>query len=162
MEHLEGIGIITIYQIKRPRWDVIKDDYWFTSIDIGLTSMWALFWDKYIGTLNNASINLTNINDSLAWDWNKQSGIVTTKKDSDVVINSLFQPEICWWYNKLWSWNIPQKLKCVFWLLMKNKLLTCKILLNKGWNGPSCCSMCKRNSDSIDHIFISCSFSRSV
>ena len=81
---------------------------------IGFTRRWAFFWDNYIGNLNSANIILTDSDERLVWDWNKQIGKVRAKKYYDATINSLFQAEKCLWYKKLWNWNIPLKLKCFF------------------------------------------------
>ena len=67
-----------------------------------------------------------------------------------------------WWFSKLWKWHIPQKLKCFCWILLKDKLLTCQKLIKRGWMGPGYCAMCMNESDCVNHIFIHCSFSKSV
>jgi len=36
------------------------------------------------------------------------------------------------------------------------------MLLKKGWSGPKICHLCKSESESINHLFINCTFSRQV
>ena len=45
---------------------------------------------------------------------------------------------------------------------MENKILTWKNLRKRGWIGPGCLPLCKREEDSVDHMFLSCVFSKAV
>jgi len=46
------------------------------------------------------------------------------------------------------------KIKLVFRLVLELKILTSNSLQKRGWYGPSICSLCFRDEDSISHIFI--------
>ena len=63
---------------------------------------------------------------------------------------------------QIWNFNIPLKLKCFVWLILENRINTLDILSRKGWIGPSRCCLCLNVQESINHIFVSCSFVRNV
>ena len=44
-----------------------------------------------------------------------------------------------WWYNALWKWFIPLKVKLLCWLMMENKILTWDKYLKRGGFGPNVC-----------------------
>jgi hypothetical protein len=46
--------------------------------------------------------------------------------------------------------------------MVEYKLNTWDILLKKGWVGPNFCHICKTDSESPNHLFINCAFSRQV
>jgi hypothetical protein len=52
--------------------------------------------------------------------------------------------------------------KTLRWLLIENKLLVWENLQVRGWEGPNRCILCKQHSETIPHIFLQCSFTRSV
>ena len=94
--------------------------------------------------------------------WIKSIGQVIAK-EAYVAIVSMHN--ICdknWWNVKLWKWNLPQKLKCLFCLMMENKILTWKNILMEGWNDPEICLLYRRDEESTRHLFIKCAFSKTV
>ena len=95
---------------------------------MGLTCEWVVLWDNYISYLNIAVIRLNTEEDKLAWIWNKTFGAITGKLAYDVIAFNWNKEDNRWWHGKLWKWNIPQILKCFWWLSLKSKLLTLKIL----------------------------------
>jgi hypothetical protein len=46
--------------------------------------------------------------------------------------------------------------------LIAYKLNTWDILQRKGWTGPNFCHLCHNDSETADHLFIKCPFSRQV
>ena len=43
-------------------------------------------------------------------------------------------------------------------MTLQNYLKTWDNMMEKGWQGPSCCILCKKDSKSMDHLFINCEF----
>jgi hypothetical protein len=46
--------------------------------------------------------------------------------------------------------------------LTENKLNTWDNLLRKGWSSPNICCLCHLDSESVDHLFIKCQFTKQV
>ena len=66
------------------------------------------------------------------------------------------------WRQAIWKWDIQLKIKLFIWLAAKNKILTWDNLQQRGWEGPSRCHLCKKDSKNITHLFIHCPFTKSV
>lgn len=47
-------------------------------------------------------------------------------------------------------------------LVLSNKVLTWENAQTRNWDGPNRCVLCKQDCESVDHLFVNCSFSRSV
>jgi hypothetical protein len=45
---------------------------------------------------------------------------------------------------------------------VENKILTCENLQTRGLEGPNCCHLCFQDNENINHLFIHCSFTKSV
>ena len=43
---------------------------------------------------------------------------------------------------------------------MEKKVLTWKNLRKRGWFGSGFCSLCRREEDFVDHLFIECAFNK--
>ena len=63
---------------------------------------------------------------------------------------------------QVWKFNISQKLKCFTWMDFNMKINTWDNLCKRGWIGPNRCSLCKTDAETIDHIFVGCSFVQEV
>ena len=64
--------------------------------------------------------------------------------------------------DKLWSFNIPAKIRCFIWLVVMNQVLTWDNLQRRGWQGPGICSLYRLNEDSAQHLFLDCTVSKRV
>ena len=54
--------------------------------------------------------------------------------------------------------KVPQRVMVFGWLMIQNKLLMIDNLVDRGWLVPNRCVMCKRASESVQHIFNGCYF----
>ena len=52
--------------------------------------------------------------------------------------------------------EIPQKLKCIWWLALEDKILTKHNLLKRRWQGPSFCPLCRQSDEIGFHLFLDC------
>lgn len=48
------------------------------------------------------------------------------------------------------------------WLAAKNRMLTNDVLMKRGWHGPSICTFCYKNGESLAHILFTCSYVTTV
>ena len=94
--------------------------------------------------------------------WSKYSGKISTDDAYEAITTYQKQFERKWWHTKLWKWVLPQKIMCFFELLLENMLLTWKNMMTRGWNGPKLCVICRKDYDSIDHLFFHCVFKKNV
>lgn len=53
-------------------------------------------------------------------------------------------------------------LKIFAWLVFYNKILTSDNMVKRGWNLPSMCFLCRRECESVKHMFSECNFSLEV
>ena len=61
----------------------------------------------------------------------------------------------------IWKLKVPLKIKKFIWFLHKKILLTKDNLVRRKWTGCSKCVFCGLQ-ESVEHLFISCSFAKSV
>ncbi|KAF5203824.1 Reverse transcriptase zinc-binding domain [Thalictrum thalictroides] len=62
----------------------------------------------------------------------------------------------------VWNVNIPYKIKVFIWCLIWGRLLTVDRLRRLGTPIPNRCSLCQREEETIDHLFQTCSFTKTV
>lgn len=136
--------------------------YWLQSFDLGLVDEDAYSWDSYVRTLGLAGVFLTEQDDKMKWSGNKKDGIVIAKTAYDRIMQGKYIYPPQWWYKKIWKWNIALKHKCFLWHVLQGTLKTWDNLTKRGWYGPNWCILCKQNSESINHLFVSCSFGKKV
>jgi hypothetical protein len=87
---------------------------------------------------------------------------LTTKNVYTALLSSQNLQVATGWCKNFWFWNIQMKIKLFFWLVAENKVLTWKILQQKGWQGPRQCYLCKEANEDTNHLFINCAFTKSV
>jgi hypothetical protein len=104
---------------------------------------------------------LTEREDELLWDGDL--GGVYTPKVGYVQLNiDLLQQDEKWWWRKIWKQRCPAKGKILAWTILENKIPTWENLQKRQFNGPSWCSLCKEQGESVDHLFMRCPFTTSV
>lgn len=67
-----------------------------------------------------------------------------------------------WWAISIWKWHVPVKLKCFYWLIVHNKILTWDNLCRCRWQGSRLCPHCLAHTKSTEHLLIQCSFARNL
>jgi hypothetical protein len=107
-------------------------------------------------------VQLRRKTDTLLWMGRDTSGRILVKNIYEAIENKKKNKEIGGWRKALWSWEVPLKLKLFNWLMIENKLLTWEILQRRGFVGPGWCILCKKNRESISHLFADCHFTCSV
>jgi len=107
-------------------------------------------------------ITLTEAADRLVWTQNRSDGMVTAKLAYEHIFLECTNFGEDWWANFLWRWKVPLKLKCFFWLVLHNRLLTWDNLCLRGWQGPSLCYLCNADNESVLHLFIRCPFALKI
>jgi len=75
-------------------------------------------------TLYRLGITLIQSDDKLLWARNQTEGVVTSKLAYRYLTEGGGGPINNWWAQGLWEWHIPTRLKCFFWLVLHNRILT--------------------------------------
>ena len=94
--------------------------------------------------------------------YNRQLGQVTARLAYDYIASSHCQETPEKIFVSIWNFNLPLKVICFAWLCLSNRISTWANLLKKGWTGPSCCCLCMRDVESVNHFFVDCRFTREV
>jgi hypothetical protein len=119
-------------------------------------------WENYISELNGVGISLDNTKDTLLWTGGDSSGNITVKNIYAALISTQQLPIWRGWRVNIWKWKLQLKIKIFLWLAADNRILTWEVLNKKGWEGPGICILCKHNTEDINHLFVHCSFSKTV
>lgn len=68
-----------------------------------------------------------------------------------------FQP-----WERIWKNRAPGKCKFFMWLVANNKCWTTHCLTRRGLAHLECCPLCDQVEETIDHLLVSCVFTREV
>lgn len=61
-------------------------------------------------------------------------------------------------WTKIWNRVLIPKVNMFFWLAVHNRILTIDNLARRGFMYPNRCELCQKEKESMDHLFIHCSF----
>ncbi len=104
------------------------------------------------------AISIGNIKDEIRWSWDN-SGRFSVKslynflQDGGVVDKRFAQ---------LWKIGTPLKVKIFVWLVLKKRVLTADNLLKRGRSGEGMCSLCSEGGETMEHLFMSCPFTKDL
>jgi hypothetical protein len=120
-------------------------------------------WNSFLYRLCENLVILTqDVEDSLCWSCNPRDGSFTTKLGYKAWQEERKNVQPQWWWKILWKSKAPLRCKLLMWLALTNKMLTWDNLEKRNWHGPNYCILCKQNSESVSHLFVSCPFAGQV
>jgi hypothetical protein len=122
----------------------------------------ATEWDQFQRALIDSGAYIHDIEDELLWIGGDNSRSLTVKNTYLALLSTQGLSRIGGWRQVVWKWDIQLKIKLFIWLAAENKILTWDNLQQRGWEGPSRCQLCKQDTENINHLFIHCSFTKSV
>jgi hypothetical protein len=155
--------VSTLAQASIERDHVTFAEVWRRSEDMELTWDHATYWYNFTVELSRAGITLNeDAKDLLMWTGGDSSRKFTVKNCYNAILSTRALLNWRGWKVKLWKWRVQLKIMLFFWLATDNMILTWDILQKKGWVGPSMCHLCKDYSEDNAHLFIRCSFTKSV
>jgi ribonuclease HI len=155
-------NLFFLFQFKSVQSRGHLSDCWLRSEELDLDAALTDEWNGFTHRLMESGVHLLDRPDSLLWTGGDRSGALTAKNAYDALAAK------CWTINSerghgaIWRSKCSLKLKLFTWLLIENKLLLWPNLQARGWEGPSRCCLCNSNEETSAHLFIDCSFSRSV
>eukprot|EP00253_Pinus_taeda_P003797 PITA_03797 len=95
------------------------------------------------------------------WGWGK-TGVYTASQRYYQMQSKEDSPHPKSMWKQIWySFGIP-KINFFFWTLFHNKILIRDNLCKRNIAGPHRCGFCKRASETANHLFIACEFSKAV
>lgn len=112
-------------------------------------------WASILHTIS--SISFTHSHDKVSWRWEPTGAF--SVRSLYKILN--FRGEQVAHPMLWWSIPIPHKIQIFMWLTCKYKILTKDHLKTKGWQGSIKCEFCNQE-ESVNHMFITCSFARQV
>ena len=80
----------------------------------------------------------------------------------DHITSSLLPLSLVSSHSRIWSCNLPLKLKCFTWLCMEKSINNWDNLTKKGWTWPNKCCLCRNSDESVNHLLVGCSFTREL
>jgi hypothetical protein len=119
-------------------------------------------WTAYCKALIHSGIQLHPRDDNLIWIGGDHSGLITVKNVYNALANEYWLNPITDWRRHLWTWDLALTLKLFLWLALENKILSWENVRKRGWACPIICSLCLSDEETVNHIFITRSFSQSV
>lgn len=146
LQHLPQIGLVQ--HVGFP------STHWYKAIELELRSKLHLEWETFHSYLTQVAIVLTKNVARLTWGGISQGDDISAK---DAYLHILPHPQpgpLIGWLAQMWQWEVPLKIKCFTWLVVHNHILTWDNLLKRGFMGPSCCCLCKSNSEDESHLFL--------
>ena len=94
--------------------------------------------------------------------WGTKSGAYTTAEGYRSLLTVPYvAPNPIHWKFVWYIQSIP-KVDLFCWNVAHNSILTAENLRKRGLEGPSICSLCKNKEENLDHLLITCPFSREV
>ena len=97
------------------------------SWELGLNGSWVVQWDTFINNLKSIGIKLNSESDTLVQPEKKRNSIIIANMAYAYLRRKETNSEQKRWYKWMWKQNIPQNLKCFWWLSLKGEILTCTI-----------------------------------
>ncbi|CAM0958165.1 unnamed protein product [Alopecurus aequalis] len=105
-----------------------------------------------------ASTTFNDQPDSVRWKWT-ESGIYSASSTYNFLLNGHHPTEAL---ADLWKVKAIPKCRIHAWLLLRSRVLTADNLASRGWPHDPLCKLCNSHFETGNHLFASCSYSRSV
>jgi hypothetical protein len=99
-----------------------------------------------------AQTTLTTDQDRARWNWT-ENGEFTVKSAYEAVKKV---PHISNNLHRIWKTKVPPRFKVFAWIMIQNKILTIDNLKKKGMILVNKCVMCKRENETVKHLFSRC------
>jgi hypothetical protein len=143
---------------KRKKWKVaqaLHQNAWIQKIDFDQDFSF-LHLSQFIelsSLVDNFQLQ-ANIEDDISWRLT-ENGCYASKSAYEVqFLGSTMSPL----YKSVWKVWAPPKIKFFAWLVNQDRIWTADRLAKRGWPNCGLCPLCKRCTESVDHLFVHCRF----
>lgn len=134
---------------------------WKSAHSLDIPPQWHHTWQDYIDALTESHTRIMEGPNEIIWCI-ADNGIYSPKA-SYLAININKQPAITL---SLWRMigklNAPSRTRLFFWCVLSYKVTSRDQLSHRAFHDPSWCVLCKQASESTDHLFLKCDFSKSL
>jgi len=161
LSELNRPNITSLLQVRRLV-DHQSSSLWISNTDLGLLGVLADEWNQFRRVLIDSVAYFQDKEDEIFWIGGDNSGILTVKNTYQAFLSTQGLTKVIGWRQALWKWDLQLKIKCIISLVAENKILTLENLKIKGWEGPSRCHLCLQDIENTNHLFIHCSFAKSM
>eukprot|EP00253_Pinus_taeda_P007598 PITA_07598 len=103
--------------------------------------------------LTKRKIQFSEKKDVLRWGY-EERGTYSTREAYNLFIKDQTRPDKLW--NKIWDPSIWPKISTFLWLLCHKRVLTWDNLRKRNFIGPSICFICKKEEETIEHLWYHC------
>eukprot|EP00253_Pinus_taeda_P005682 PITA_05682 len=128
---------------------------WISAAQLNLPLVWHQNWEDYTSALSESHIRIKDGPNELMWNQD-ESGYYSPKEGYLCLINCK-KTEItqsCW--KIIWQLKTPPRIKLFFLCILQNKVPTRESLMHRSVHGPTWCILCKQQSESTTHLFLTC------
>jgi hypothetical protein len=139
--------------------DALEHDHWISDVMHNITP--ALFADYVLLWIlvDQPGFNhLEQEDDQIIWT-RTANGVYSAKSaylmQFDGSLESIFPA-------KVWHVWAPSRCKFFIWLMLQNRIWTTDRLFLRGWPNQYFCPLCRRNLETVHHLFKECSVSQQV
>ena len=157
-EFMELQSYIHLDQIVDPEQTTIWRQGWCSGNSLGLPEIDIPEWNRYRKALGESHIHLQDRPNELIWGGDP-TGYYSSKVGYVCLCTNYLNREEKWWWRKVWKMGFPMKARLLMWTNLENKTPTCDNLQKRNCIGPGWCSLCKVESETVSHLFITCIFS---
>eukprot|EP00253_Pinus_taeda_P025512 PITA_25512 len=161
LRHLDSKGIQTLNQVERVGQSTIWGQAWKTVVDLGLNVRWQNEWEGFIKELQRSNVRIKDEPDVFMWAYSK-SGEYSPKDGYNFLMGKKGWGRPDWWAKDIWKLKCPAKARLFFWCILKKKVPTWDTLQDRFLAGPGRCPLCKLSEETINHLFISCPFTKKI
>ena len=158
---METRGCLFIADIEDQENSSLWHQGWISAQNLDIHDDLQAMWEGYIRQLRVSNVRLTNRDDKLVWDYHP-SGCYTPKHGYIQLNVLVHDRELVWWWKQLWKLKCLGKAKLLFWAILENKAPTWDILQKRFIEGPGYCALCRKDEETIHHLFVQCSFSQTI
>jgi len=142
---------------KRTVYAALENRSWVTDIKGALTVDVILEYLQLWDLLQGFELQ-PEIEDSHIWQFSTSGNFSTKSAYEAFSIGSI---QFNSW-EKIWKSWAPSKCRFFLWTVVHKKCWTADRLARKGLNHPAACPLCDQAGETIDHLLVSCVFSRQV
>lgn len=160
--HIHNLGVFYISQIQVAIDPLFQYPIWICLKDLGLYGELVEVWDRYIQNIIMVGITLYGMKDKFTQAGKTIQEHILVKDSYKFITKPQHLEGRYGWFNNIWPWNLPLKLKCFGWLTWQNKIQTRDNFCQWGFTGLSRCILCLRALEDVAYIFLTCPFSVSI
>ena len=117
--NLKALGIESLAQAGTSEVEDITFTRWKKDEPPGLVGDQKEEWNNFFKGMVGSDFVINNSKYILLWSWDQKRGNVNANLAYKFRMVELREVEPYFWYNELWNWKLPLKVKLFVWLMLK-------------------------------------------